>query len=89
MSSTVLTSYSTCFEGMIDKTNTAQQISRTHPSMPTALVDPRRLVGVHAERVTDVSSTDFPGHYPDEDHSWNLAKFRKVRAMFRLFVSGV
>jgi hypothetical protein len=42
-------------------------------------IDPRRLVGVRAERVTNVSSTDFPGHYPDEDHAWNLEKFRKVR----------
>ncbi|KAJ7611611.1 DNA-directed RNA polymerase [Roridomyces roridus] len=40
-------------------------------------MDARRLVGIHAERVTDVSSRDFPGHYPDEDHSWNLKKFRK------------
>ncbi|GLB38172.1 putative epoxide hydrolase [Lyophyllum shimeji] len=40
-------------------------------------IDSRRLVGVHAERVTNVSSTDYPGHYPDEDHSWNLAKFRQ------------
>ncbi|KAJ6620297.1 DNA-directed RNA polymerase [Mycena sp. CBHHK59/15] len=39
--------------------------------------DPRRLVGIHAERVTDVSSRDFPGHYPDEDHSWSLDKFRE------------
>ncbi|PFH49399.1 hypothetical protein AMATHDRAFT_4916 [Amanita thiersii Skay4041] len=41
-------------------------------------VDKRRLVGVHPERVTNVSSTDFPGHYPDEDHSWDLAKFNKT-----------
>ncbi|RDB16866.1 DNA-directed RNA polymerases I and III subunit RPAC1 [Hypsizygus marmoreus] len=40
-------------------------------------INPRRLVGVHAERVTNVSSTDYPGHYPDEDHSWNLATFQK------------
>ncbi|KAK7006745.1 RPOLD domain-containing protein [Favolaschia claudopus] len=39
--------------------------------------DSRRLVGIKAERVTDVSSRDFPGHYPDEDHSWNLEKFRE------------
>ncbi|KAF7359200.1 RPOLD domain-containing protein [Mycena sanguinolenta] len=39
--------------------------------------DPRRLVGIKAERVTDVSSRDFPGHYPDEDHSWSLNKFRE------------
>ncbi|KAJ7221665.1 DNA-directed RNA polymerase [Mycena pura] len=37
----------------------------------------RRLVGVKAERVTDVSSRDFPGHYPNEDHSWSLDKFRE------------
>ncbi|KAJ7494523.1 DNA-directed RNA polymerase [Mycena galericulata] len=39
--------------------------------------DPRRLVGIKAERVTDVSSRDFPGHYPGEDHSWSLEKFRE------------
>lgn len=41
-------------------------------------VDPRRIVGVTAERVTHVSSTDYPGHYPHEDHSWNLDTFKKV-----------
>ncbi|KAF8629015.1 hypothetical protein AX17_005871 [Amanita inopinata Kibby_2008] len=40
-------------------------------------IDSRRLVGVHAERVSDVSSSDFPGHYSGEDHSWNLKKFTK------------
>ncbi|KAF8971177.1 DNA-directed RNA polymerase [Flammula alnicola] len=45
--------------------------------MPSQTFDERRLVGVHAERVTNVSSRDFPGHYPGEDHSWNLAKFKK------------
>ncbi|KJA27581.1 hypothetical protein HYPSUDRAFT_62655 [Hypholoma sublateritium FD-334 SS-4] len=45
--------------------------------MPAQTFDPRRLVGIHAERVTDVSSRDFPGHHPGEDHSWNLAKFKK------------
>ncbi|KII95397.1 hypothetical protein PLICRDRAFT_48360 [Plicaturopsis crispa FD-325 SS-3] len=39
--------------------------------------DPRKHVGIHAERVSDVSSTDYPGHFPDEDHSWDLAKFKK------------
>lgn len=43
------------------------------------VINPRRLVGIQAERVTNVSSTDYPGHYPDEDHSWNLEKFKKVR----------
>ncbi|KAI9679967.1 MAG: DNA-directed RNA polymerase core subunit rpc40 [Caeruleum heppii] len=35
----------------------------------------RRIVGVNAETVTNVTSTDFPGHYPGEDHSWSLEKF--------------
>ncbi|KAJ7349032.1 DNA-directed RNA polymerase [Mycena albidolilacea] len=39
--------------------------------------DSRRLVGIKAERVTDVSSRDFPGHYPGEDHAWSLDKFRE------------
>ena len=42
-------------------------------------VDSRRLVGVKPERVTNISSTDYPGHYPGEDHSWDLNKFRHVR----------
>ncbi|KAJ4495007.1 DNA-directed RNA polymerase [Lentinula edodes] len=40
-------------------------------------VNPRRLVGIGAERVSHVSNTEFPGHYPDEDHSWNLESFKK------------
>ncbi|KAK7205885.1 DNA-directed RNA polymerase [Myxozyma melibiosi] len=38
---------------------------------------PRNRVGIEADRVTDVSSTDFPGYYPGEDHSWNLEKFQE------------
>ncbi|KAG1746025.1 DNA-directed RNA polymerase [Suillus paluster] len=46
--------------------------------MPKAITyDPTKHVGVHAERVSHVSSTDFPGHYPGEDHSWNLERFAK------------
>ncbi|KAF3200233.1 DNA-directed RNA polymerases I and III subunit RPAC1 [Orbilia oligospora] len=37
----------------------------------------RRIVGVELERVSNVTSTDFPGHYPGEDHSWNLDDFKK------------
>ena len=44
-----------------------------------AQFDDRRLVGVHAERVSHVSSTDYPGVYPGEDHSWDLENFKKVR----------
>ncbi|KAH9835601.1 insert subdomain of RNA polymerase alpha subunit [Rhodofomes roseus] len=46
-------------------------------TLPPSVFNPRRHVGVHAERVSDVSSTDYPGHYPGEDHSWNLAKFKE------------
>ena len=37
-----------------------------------------QIVGVNPETVTNVSSTDFPGHYPGEDHAWSLKKFRDV-----------
>ena len=42
-----------------------------------ARYDDRRLVGVQAERVSNVSSSDFPGHYAGEDHPWNLKTFKK------------
>lgn len=48
-------------------------------STSTSKYDPRLHVGLSEERVTNVSSTDFPGHYPNEDHSWDLKKFIKVR----------
>lgn len=54
------------------------------PPKPTAtyteaLGNPRRHVGIHAEHVSAVSSTEYPGHYPNEDNSWDLTKFAKVR----------
>ena len=42
-----------------------------------ANISERRLVGVHAERVSNVSSNEFPGNYPGEDHSWNLTSFKR------------
>ncbi|KAG2359416.1 hypothetical protein BDR07DRAFT_1472841 [Suillus spraguei] len=46
--------------------------------MPPAITyDPRKHVGVHAERISHVSSTNFPGHFPNEDHSWDLERFKK------------
>jgi len=56
--------------------------------MPTETFDERRLVGVKEERVTNVSSTDYPGHYAGEDHSWNLQKFNKVRSEMLLLEVG-
>ncbi|KAL8958360.1 MAG: hypothetical protein Q9193_004569 [Seirophora villosa] len=41
-------------------------------------LDARKIVGVNAETVTNVTSTDFPGHYPGEDHEWDLEEFRKT-----------
>ncbi|KAF2716698.1 RBP11-like subunits of RNA polymerase [Polychaeton citri CBS 116435] len=37
----------------------------------------RRIVGVHEEIVNNVSSTDFPGHWPGQDDSWNLEHFKR------------
>ncbi|KAL4741121.1 DNA-directed RNA polymerase [Aspergillus similis] len=36
----------------------------------------RRIVNVNAETVTNIASTDFPGHWPGESHEWNLDRFR-------------
>ena len=44
--------------------------------------DPRRHVAVNPERVSYVSSTDYPGHYPEEDDAWDLDKFKKVCSFF-------
>lgn len=37
-----------------------------------------QLVSIESEIVTNVSSTDFPGHWPGEDHAWDLDAFRKT-----------
>ncbi|KAH9856839.1 insert subdomain of RNA polymerase alpha subunit [Lenzites betulinus] len=51
--------------------------SSSSSHLPSSVFNPRRHVGVHAERVSDVASTEFPGHYPGEDHSWSLARFKE------------
>ncbi|KAI0031609.1 DNA-directed RNA polymerase [Vararia minispora EC-137] len=50
-------------------------------SASSAQFDPRIHVGVGAERVTHVSSTDYPGVYPDDDHAWDLARFKQRLAV--------
>ncbi|TGO50483.1 hypothetical protein BOTNAR_0391g00110 [Botryotinia narcissicola] len=35
----------------------------------------RKIVGINTETVTDITSTDFPGHWPNEDHAWNKQRF--------------
>jgi len=37
-----------------------------------------QIVGINVETVTNITSTDFPGHYPGEDHTWSLGKFEEV-----------
>jgi DNA-directed RNA polymerases I and III subunit RPAC1 len=39
--------------------------------------DRRKIVNINAETVTNITSTDFPGHHPGEDHAWSLEKFKK------------
>jgi DNA-directed RNA polymerase I and III subunit RPAC1 len=39
-------------------------------------LEQRRKIGINPETVTHVVSTDFPGHWPGEDHSWNLEHFK-------------
>lgn len=51
------------------------------PARVPTNIDARRLVGVHAEHVSNVSSKDFPGHYPGEDNSWDLGRFKKVSTL--------
>jgi len=38
---------------------------------------PRSHVKLSKEFVSDVSNSEFPGHYPGEDHSWDLEKFKQ------------
>lgn len=33
-------------------------------------------MGINPETVTNITSTDFPGHHPGEDLAWSLTKFR-------------
>ena len=42
-----------------------------------AELEARKIVNVHAEKVTNTAATDIPHHAgPNQDDSWNLAKFR-------------
>ncbi|KAG5927586.1 hypothetical protein E4U42_002047 [Claviceps africana] len=39
-------------------------------------LEQRNTVGINLETVTDVTSVDFPGHFPGEDHAFSLDRFR-------------
>lgn len=45
--------------------------------MPRSNDDARRQVQVLPERIGAVAGSEFPGHYPGEDHSWDLEKFKE------------
>ncbi|KAI1502437.1 DNA-directed RNA polymerase [Biscogniauxia marginata] len=38
-------------------------------------LDERNTVGINKETITNTTSTDYPGHYPDEDHAWDKEEF--------------
>ncbi|KIW23222.1 uncharacterized protein PV07_11440 [Cladophialophora immunda] len=38
-------------------------------------LDRRKTVGINAETVTNITSTDFPGHHAGEDNAWSLDRF--------------
>ncbi|KAL2112775.1 hypothetical protein VUR80DRAFT_6496 [Thermomyces stellatus] len=40
-------------------------------------MEQRRIVGIGSETITNGASTDFPGHYYGEDHSFNLEEFKR------------
>ncbi|KAL4921389.1 DNA-directed RNA polymerase [Aspergillus aurantiobrunneus] len=47
------------------------------PLVPSAEeLERRRIVDIHAETVTNIPSTDFPGHWPGESHEWSLDRFK-------------
>ncbi|KAI5200679.1 DNA-directed RNA polymerases I and III 40 kDa polypeptide [Aureobasidium subglaciale] len=52
--------------------------ARTYKQPSQEEVEKRRLVGINPETVSNVVSTDFPGHYPGEDHSWNIDSFKQL-----------
>jgi hypothetical protein len=47
-------------------------LSKLHTNML-----PQRLQ-INAETVGNAQSTDFPGHWPGENHEWNLEHFKEV-----------
>ena len=40
-------------------------------------LDRRKIIGIEKEQVTNIGSTDAPNHYPDEDNSWSLERFKE------------
>ncbi|PTB81407.1 RBP11-like subunits of RNA polymerase [Trichoderma longibrachiatum ATCC 18648] len=38
----------------------------------------KQTVGINKETVSNVSSTDFPGHFPGEDHAFSIDRFKSA-----------
>ena len=55
-----------------------QYVPKSIPRV-TVLID-SQIIGINEETVTNIPSTDFPGHWPGESHEWSLEKFKKVCA---------
>ena len=55
-----------------------QYVPKSIPRV-TVLID-SQIIGINEETVTNIPSTDFPGHWPGESHEWSLEKFKKVYA---------
>ncbi|KAF7593134.1 DNA-directed RNA polymerase core subunit rpc40 [Aspergillus hancockii] len=49
-----------------------------------AELDRRRIIDINAETVSNIPSTDFPGHWPGESHEWSLDKFKNVQIDFQV-----
>jgi len=45
--------------------------------VPDSEVPASNIVGINKETVTNTVSTDYPGHYVDEDHAWDPEHFRR------------
>ncbi|KAK5940426.1 DNA-directed RNA polymerase core subunit rpc40 [Knufia obscura] len=45
------------------------------PKTSEAELQKRKTVGINPETVTNITSTDFPGHHPGEDAAWSIDKF--------------
>ncbi|EEQ32996.1 DNA-directed RNA polymerase core subunit rpc40 [Microsporum canis] len=38
-------------------------------------IQKRKIIGINPETVTNPSATDFPSHWPGENHAWSIDKF--------------
>ena len=47
------------------------------PPIGALTLIPSQIVGINRETVTHGSSTDFPGHYYGEDHSFSIEEFKR------------